>query len=71
MENVQSMPSAAGVIFFDSGKFWSEHTRFLSQMGKILSSMLYQAVRGNIIQGWVTFPGYVPYPAMVILPKMM
>ena len=45
--------------------------------------MLYQAVRGKIILGWVTFPGYVTlpshgnftqtdvvYPAWVRLPKL-
>ena len=41
----------------------------LSPMANTLFSMLYQAVRGNIILGWVTFPGYVPYRAMVTLPK--
>ena len=43
--------------------FWYEHTRLLSRMAKILSSMLYQAVRGKIILGWVTFPGYVTLPS--------
>ena len=33
-------------------------------MAKILSSMLYQAVRGKIILGWVTFPGYVTLPSL-------
>ena len=32
-------------------------------MAKILSSMVYQAVRGKIILGWVTFPGYVTLPS--------
>ena len=45
--------------------------------------MRYQAVRGKIILGWVTFPGYVTlssdgnftqtnvvYPALVRLPKL-
>ena len=36
---------------------------FLSQMVKILFSMLYQAVRGKIILDWVTFPGYVTLPS--------
>ena len=58
-ENVPSKPSAARVIFLARVNFWSEHTRFLSRMGKILSSMLFQAVRGKIILGVVTFPGYV------------
>ena len=61
MENVPSKPV----------NFWSEDIRFLSRMAKISSSMLYQAVRGKIILGWVTFPGYVPHQAMVTLPKMM
>ena len=26
--------------------------------------MLYQAVRGKIILGWVTFPGYVTLPSL-------
>ena len=52
-------------------------------MAKILSSMLYQAVRREIILGWVTFSGIVPlpshgnftqtdvvYPAWVRLPKL-
>ena len=52
-------------------------------MAKILSSMLYQAVRGEIILGWVTFSGFVPlpshgnltqtdvvYPALVWLPSL-
>ena len=48
------------------GKFWLarvnfEHVRFLSRMAKILSSMLYQAVRGNII---LAFPGYVTLPSI-------
>ena len=34
MENVPSKPSAARVIFFGSGKFWSEHTRFFVMNGK-------------------------------------
>mgnify|MGYP000371361967 FL=1 len=32
-------------------------------MAKILSSMLYQAVGGKIILGWVTFLGYVTLPS--------
>ena len=63
MENVPSKPSVARVIFFGSGKFWSEHTRFLPRIAKILSSMLDQAMRGKIILGWVTFPGYVTLPS--------
>ena len=43
--------------------FWYEHTRLLSRMAKILSSMLYQAVGGEIILGWVTFLGYVTLPS--------
>ena len=52
-------------------------------MAKILSSMLYQAVRGEIILGWVTLSGFVPltshgnltqtdvvYPAWVWLPSL-
>ena len=63
--------------------FWSEHTRFLLRMAKILSSMLYQAVKGKIILGCVIFPGYatlpshnnfnqtdVVYPALVWLPSL-
>ena len=52
MENVPSKPSAAWVIFFGSGKFlvWTY-------------SMLYQAVGGKIILGWVTFLGYVTIPS--------
>ena len=58
MENVPSKPIAARV------NFWSEHTHFCSsQMAKVLSSMLYQAVKGKIILGWVTFPGYVTLPS--------
>ena len=65
MKNVPSKPSAARLNFIDSGKFWSEHTRFLSQMVNILFSMLYQAVRGQLILGWVTFPGYVTLPKLM------
>ena len=36
---------------------------FLLQMAKILSIMLYQAVQGKIILGWVTFWGYVSLPS--------
>ena len=32
-------------------------------MVEMLSSMLYQAVRGKIILDWVTFPGYVTLPS--------
>ena len=52
-------------------------------MAKVLSSMLYQAVGGKIILGWVTFPGYITllslanftqtdvvYPALVWLPSL-
>ena len=46
MENVPSKPSAAWVIFLARVNFWYEHTRLLSRMAKILSSMLYQAVGG-------------------------
>ena len=63
MENVPSKPSTARVIFFAWVNFWSEHTRFLSQMENILSSILYQAVRGKIILDWVTFQGYVTLPS--------
>ena len=31
-------------------------------MAKLLSSMLYQAVGGKIILGWVTFLGFVTLP---------
>ena len=44
--------------------FLSEHTGLLLQMAKILSSMLYQAVRGKIILGWVILPGYVTLPIL-------
>ena len=57
MENVPSKPSAARV------NFWSEHTRFFVANGKIFSGMLYRAVRGKIILGWVIFPGYVTLPS--------
>ena len=63
MENVPSKPSAARVIFLARVNFWYEHTRLLSRMAKILSSMLYQAVGGKIILGWVTFLGYVTLPS--------
>ena len=63
MENVLSKPSAAWVIFLAWVNFWYEHTRLLSRMAKILSSMLYQAVGGKIILGWVTFLGYVTLPS--------
>ena len=33
-------------------------------MAKILSSMFYQAVRGKLILGWVTFQGYVTLPSL-------
>ena len=60
MENVPSKPSAARVIFFGSGKFllaWVNYCFFFF-------SMLYQAVRGEIILGWVTLPGYVTLPSL-------
>ena len=63
MKNVPGKPSAAQVIFFGSGKFLDEHTRLLLRMAKILSGMLYQAVGGKIILGWVTFLGYVTLPS--------
>ena len=64
MEDVPSKPSVARVIFFGSGNFFVlTYTVFMSQMAKILSSMLYQAIRGKIILGWVTFPGYVTLPS--------
>ena len=63
MENVPSKPSAARVIFLDWVNFWYEHTRLLLRMAKILTSMLYQAVLGKIILGWVTFLGYVTLPS--------
>ena len=72
MQNAPSKPSAARVYFCWLGEIVGLNIRvLLSRMAKILSSMLYQAVRGKIILGWVTFPGYVPYPAMVTLPKLM
>ena len=49
-----------GFFLFYSGKLLVEHTYFWLQMKKKLSSILYQAVRGKIILGWVTFPGYLP-----------
>ena len=63
MENVPSMPSAARVFFLARLNLWSEHTHFLSRMAKILSNMLYQAVRGKMILGWSSFPGYVTLPS--------
>ena len=63
MENVPSKPSAAQVIFLAWVNFWYEHTHLLSRMAEILSSMLYQAVGGKIILGWVTFLGYVSLPS--------
>ena len=36
---------------------------FLLRMANMLPSMLYQAVRGKIILGWVIFPGYVTLPS--------
>ena len=69
--------------FLAQVNFESEHMVFLSQMAEILSSMLYQAMRGNIILGWLTFPDYVTlpshgyfyqtdvvYPALVWLPSL-
>ena len=32
-------------------------------MAKLLPGMLNQAVRGKLILGWVTFPGYVTLPS--------
>ena len=61
MKNVLSKLSGARVFFFSMGKFLSLHTHFLSRMAKILSSMLYQAVRGRIILDLVTFQGYVTF----------
>ena len=82
MENVPSKPSAARVIFLARVNFSYEHTRLLSRMAKIFFSMLYQAVGGKLILGWVTFLGYltlssqgnftqtdVVYPACVWLPS--
>ena len=62
MYKVPSKPSAALVIFFARVNFWYEHMRLLSRMAKILSSMLYQAVGGKLILGWVTFLVYVTLP---------
>ena len=64
MENVPSKPSAAWVIFcLALVNFWYELSRLLLRMAKILSSMLYQAVGGKIILGWVTVLGYVTLPS--------
>ena len=63
MENVPSKPSAARVIFLVRVNFWYEHMRLLLQMANILSSMLYRAVGGKIILGWITFLGYVTLPS--------
>ena len=41
MENVPCKPSADRVFFLARVNFWYEHTRLLSRMAKILSSMLY------------------------------
>ena len=66
MQNVLSKPSAARVNFCWLGKFVGLKIRsFLSQMAHILSSLLYQAVRGKVILEWVTFPGYVTLPIFV------
>ena len=35
----------------------------LAQMGKILSRILFQVVKGKIILGWVIFLGYVTLPS--------
>ena len=64
MENVTSKPSAAQVVSFGSCNFFSQKIRiFLLRMAKILSSMLYQDVRGKIILDWVTFLSYVTLPS--------
>ena len=63
LENVPSKPSAAWVIIFGSGKFLVSTYPFLSRMAKMLTNMLYQAVRGQLILGWVIFPGYVTLPS--------
>ena len=49
---------------FPGVSFLSEHSHFLLRMAQILSSMIYQAVRGKIILGWVSFPGYVTLPSL-------
>ena len=64
MENVPSKPSAARVFILYSGKFLVWTYMFLLQMAKILSSVLYQAMRGKIILGWVNFPVYVKLPKL-------
>ena len=51
----------SGNVFLARVNFWSVH--FLSQMAKISSGILYQAVKGKIILGWVIFPGYVTLPS--------
>ena len=63
IKNVPTKPGAARVIFLALVNFWYEHTRLLSRMTKILSSVLYQAVGGKIILGWVSFLGYVTLPS--------
>ena len=51
-----------GQFFLARVNFWYEHMHLLSRMAKILSSMLYQAVGGKIILGWVTFLCFVTLP---------
>ena len=63
MENVPSKPSATREFFLARVNFCYQHTRIVSRMAKILSSMHYQAVGGKIILGWVTFLGYVTLPS--------
>ena len=65
MENVPSKPNAARVNFFDSGNFFVWTYAFFVANGEILFSMLYQAVRGQLILDWVTFPGYVTLPKLM------
>ena len=56
-------PKQTWKMYLASLSLWYEHTHILSQMAKILSSLLYQAVEGKIILGCVTFLDYVTLPS--------
>ena len=55
MENVPSKPNTAGVNFWLRYNFGQKMRVFFVANGNILSGTLYQALRGKIILGLVTW----------------
>ena len=65
-QNVPSKQCCSGKFLLAWVNFWSEYARFSPANGKNIIT-LYQAARGKLILGWLTFPGLVTLPSLGIV----